>query len=226
VRVHDTGVGIAPDFVPHLFDKFVQESTGVRRSHEGSGLGLAITKRLVESMDGQIEVASEKGVGTVFSVSFPRASREASAEQEVLPGQSTTVDPPDTLDGVELLVVEDNRDTARMVEDLLGASCEITIASNAEEALRSANAHCYDMVLLDINLGGGPSGVEVLHTLRAKPSYRTVPIAAVTAYSLPGDRQRLLKLGFDSYLSKPFGPGELYDVVEAFVTAPEHTPVS
>ena len=226
VRVRDTGVGIAPDFVPHLFDKFVQESTGVRRSHEGSGLGLAITKRLVESMDGQIDVSSEKGVGTVFSVSFPRASREASVDQEVLPGQSTTVDPPAALDGVDLLLVEDNHDTAQMVANLLDASCEITIASTAEEALRAANEHTYDVVLLDINLGGGPSGVEVLHTLRAKPSYHTVSIAAVTAYSLPGDRQRLLKLGFDSYLSKPFAPGELYDLVEALVSAPEHTPVS
>jgi len=90
----------------------------------------------------------------------------------------------------------------------------VTAVSDGEMALRHAQETAYDIVLLDINLGGGPSGADVLRRLRAQPAYENVPIAAVTAYALPGDRERLLKMGFDAYLDKPFAPEDLDELME------------
>ena len=209
LHVADTGIGIDPDFVPHLFDEFVQESTGVRRSHEGSGLGLAITQRLADLMNGRIAVETTKGEGTEFTVSFPRAEPVPEDEPDAV------LDPPAPAptDGTEpmprLLLVEDNAETASLMEELLHARYAVTAVSSGEAALREAQEHAFDMVLLDINLGGGPSGADVLRRLRAQPAYADVPIAAVTAYALPGDRDRLLNMGFDAYLDKPFAPEDL-----------------
>ena len=219
LHVIDTGIGVDPDFVPRLFDEFVQESTGVRRSHEGSGLGLAITKRLVDLMNGHIAVESTKGEGTEFTVSFPRA--------KVLPddGEDAMYDGPASLaadyahGAVRLLLVEDNPETASLMQKLLHARYEVTAAPDGTAALREAQEQAFDMVLLDINLGGDPSGADVLRRLRAQPSYQDVPIAAVTAYALPGDRDRLLEMGFDAYLDKPFAPEDLAALMQQLQAA-------
>jgi CheY-like chemotaxis protein/two-component sensor histidine kinase len=209
VRIHveDTGIGIDADFLPHLFDEFMQESTGVRRSHEGSGLGLAITKRLVDLMNGDIQVESTKGEGTAFVVSFPRADAEVPREGDAVP-QAIDMESIGQLRPT-LLLVEDNPETAKLMQKLLGETCDVTAVSDGTKALRRAQECAYDIVLLDVNLGGGPSGADVLRRLRAQPTYADTPIAAVTAYALPGDRERFLKMGFDAYLNKPFAPEDL-----------------
>jgi len=214
LHVEDTGIGIDADFLPHLFDEFVQESTGVRRSHEGSGLGLAITKRLVDLMNGRIQVESTKGEGTVFTVSFPRTETPFHGGEGAPSGTRTAIPGGARSAPAELLLAEDNIETARMMEELLRETCNVTAVSDGEMALRHAQETAYDIVLLDINLGGGPSGADVLRRLRAQPAYENVPIAAVTAYALPGDRERLLKMGFDAYLDKPFAPEDLDELME------------
>ena len=205
LRVRDTGAGIDPVFLPHLFDEFRQESTGIGRSHEGSGLGLSITKRLAALMHGEVEVESEKGVGSAFTVSFPAvaALAEPDPAPEPAPGHAAEEV------AARLLVVEDNEDTAFLMQEVLESVGEVTLASNAEEALEAARRASYHAVLLDINLGRGRNGTDVLRELRTMPAYRDAPIAALTAYALPGDRERFLELGFSRYLSKPFSMEEL-----------------
>ena len=201
LRVRDTGVGIGPDFLPHLFDEFRQESTGLGRTHEGSGLGPAITRRLVRLMEGEISVQSVKGEGSVFTVTFPTVMHH-----EPEPEQRTELPAQVREDGTKqrLLLVEDNPETAFLVLHLLLDACDVTLALNGEEALLKAKDRAFDAVLLDINLGPGDNGTDVLHRLRHLSGYEKVPVAALTAYALPGDRERFLNLGFDSYLSKPF----------------------
>jgi len=96
LKVKDTGVGIVEDFLPHLFEEFTQESSGLDRSHEGSGLGLSITARLVRMMEGTIEVESEKGMGTTFTLTFPR-SKEGDKTDKLTPGKA----PPDVVDSAD-----------------------------------------------------------------------------------------------------------------------------
>jgi CheY-like chemotaxis protein len=109
-----------------------------------------------------------------------------------------------------MLIVEDNKDTQFLIQNMLEDVGDVRVASNAEEALREArltletSKGAFDLVLIDINLGEGPSGEDVLMELRAMPAYQDVPIAAVTAYALPGDREGFLETGFNAYLSKPF----------------------
>src|SRR5690606_21016208 len=210
VSVRDTGIGIDASFVPELFSPFRQESTGLSRSHEGSGLGLSIARQLAERMDGAITVESRKGAGSTFTVSFPRVAAPV----------TPAAPPPDDADRgalasreASLLLVEDNEDTRFLVESLLEDVCRITTAGSAEEALAAAQTQPFDLVLTDINLGSGPDGNEVLNRLRALPTFHDVPIVALTAYALPGDREHFLRHGFDGYLSKPFTADELLDKI-------------
>ncbi|QXD13962.1 PAS domain S-box protein [Rhodocaloribacter litoris] len=218
IHVQDTGVGIDPAFLPHLFDEFRQESTGMSRSHEGSGLGLSITRRLVELMQGEIRVQSRKGEGSTFTVVFPRVVPEPEtppaspdAEPGCVPPAIVPKEPPSA--PVRLLVVEDNAENARLAQHVLQAIGSVTVARNAEEALRHAATGAYDLVLMDINLGSGFNGIDVLQKLRTIPACADTPVVALTAYALPGDRERFLELGFTDYLGKPFSGDELLQFV-------------
>ena len=205
VRVADTGVGIDPEFVPRLFDEFEQESTGIGRSHEGSGLGLSITRQLVERMHGAIDVESEKGVGTTFTLTFPRTDRPAAAHPEAPAPAQPATDAPST----RVLVVDDNPQTRQLLLRMLRDGFAAEAVGTAEEVLAAAARTAYDVVLLDINLGGKTSGEDVMRRLRLLPGYALTPLIAFTAYALPGDRERFLNAGFDGYLAKPFTRQEL-----------------
>jgi PAS domain S-box-containing protein len=200
--VSDTGIGIADQFLPRLFDEFQQESTGTARSHEGSGLGLSIVRRLVELMDGTIAVESPDDGGTTFTITLPRVLNGDGTAPADVPPRAT--DAPD--EGAQrLLVVEDNSETRIVLEDMLqGEGYTVDLAVDADDALSRTRTTTYDLVLLDIHLGPGPSGETLLQTLRQHPDYGTTPIVALTAHALPGDEQRFLERGFDSYISKPF----------------------
>jgi CheY-like chemotaxis protein len=203
LRVRDTGVGIDPAFLPRLFDEFEQESTGIARSHEGSGLGLAITRQLVERMRGTIEVASAKGEGTTFTVTFPRTDAPpTAATAPALPAASGAAR--------RVLVVDDNPNTRLLMERMLRAEFGVAAVGDAAEALRAAEHEGpFDAVLLDINLGAEVSGEDVMRRLRKMPAYAETPIVAFTAYALPGDRERFLHAGFSGYLPKPFTKQQL-----------------
>ncbi len=213
IRVKDTGIGISPEFLPHLFDTFQQESTGFSRSHEGSGLGLSITKRLVEMMGGTIEVESEKGKGSVFTITLPTCEgRGLPAESHEATGHQL-----DETRKARVLVIEDNPESRDLVSLLLGDACDVTTVETGEEAIAIAeqmdedNAIPFDLVLLDVNLGPGLNGNDVVQALRRLPLFENTPIVALTAYALPGDRERFLEAGFTDYIGKPFTTDELLE---------------
>jgi CheY-like chemotaxis protein len=114
---------------------------------------------------------------------------------------------------LQVLLVEDNPDTANLVRQLLADICDVSHASHSDEAVQIAKRHTCDIVLMDINLGSGPDGADVMRDLRELDGYGDVPVVALTAYALPGDREKFLAEGFSSYLSKPFGPDELLQVI-------------
>ncbi|MDX1531110.1 MAG: ATP-binding protein, partial [Rhodothermales bacterium] len=204
-RVLDSGPGIDPAFLPHLFEAFRQGSSGMGRAHEGSGLGLTITKRLVEYMGGRIAVDSRPGRGSAFSVVFPRA---VGAEPEAAGAAPALTALP------RVLAVEDNADTRRLIEHTLAGSYEVDTAETAEIALDLARERWYDTVVVDIHLGAGMDGVDLLRRLREMSAYGFVPALAVTAFARPGDSDRLLDVGFDGYLAKPFTREHLLDALD------------
>jgi CheY-like chemotaxis protein/two-component sensor histidine kinase len=219
VHVRDTGIGIGDEFRPYLFEDFRQESDGLTREHEGSGLGLSIAKQLVEAMNGRIEVSSEPGEGSTFSVLFPlqeeqRHEPEAPAEER--PAQPEPTD-------ARVLLVEDNDNNIFLVKDLLESTVDLEVATSASDAMQQAANLDFDMLLVDINLGAGGSGVDLLHTLRERPSYADTPIVAVTAIAMPGDRERILSAGFNDYLAKPFESADLLELLHHYLDLPRRT---
>ncbi len=208
IRVRDTGVGMSAEFLPNVFSAFQQESTGLAREYEGSGLGLHLTRQLVLRMGGEITVASEKGAGSTFSLRLPRA--EGGHAEEAAPKSRTA-------HRRQLLAVEDDPNTRTLITHLLSRRYDVELTRTAEEALTAMREKQYDLVLMDIHLGSGLNGEQALRAMRLLQGYQHVPTIAVTAYALPGDRQRFLEAGFDGYLSKPFTRRQLEEAVEQFL---------
>ena len=207
IAVRDTGVGIDPDKLDVVFEEFRQASEGLGRHFEGSGLGLAIAKRLVEKMNGEIRVAGEVGVGSVFTVSLPVADDAPTAEEI-----GAKRDRPSS--EFSALIVEDNRTNVEVAKIFLGsANCRIEVAHTGEEATRLAGERRFDVVLMDVNLGAGINGVEATKRIRKIPLNAETPVIAVTGYALDGDRRDFLDEGFASFLPKPYSREELLDAI-------------
>ena len=211
IKVADTGIGISDTFKTQLFDAFRQESTGMTRTFEGTGLGLTIAHRLIQFLGGRIDVESEIGNGSVFIVTFPgvvleqgrRVVSHLNGENVVLTRRSRP----------RVLILDDNRDARLLLEKFLGDGYDVTLTDKEKEALELAQKQEFDVVLLDINLGGERTGVDALRALRHLSGYEHVPVVALTAYAVTGDRERFLSHGFNGYLGKPLTKQELYDVI-------------
>jgi CheY-like chemotaxis protein len=216
LQVSDNGLGIRPEFLPYVFDRFSQADRTASRRHAGLGLGLAIVRHLVELHGGQVFVASDgEGKGSTFTVSLPiRAVRQiptASAEKgdasqggvrTAVPALSATV-----LRGVRVLVLDDLEDARAVVAAVLqAAGAHTVVVRSGEEALEALAARPADVVLADIGMPG-MDGFEFLRRLRATGN--GVPVIALTAYGGAADRTRILAAGFDQHLTKPVLPGEL-----------------
>jgi signal transduction histidine kinase/response regulator of citrate/malate metabolism len=217
LQIQDTGIGISPSFRPYLFEEFKQESTGLARLYEGSGIGLAITKRLVDMMDGRIEVDSEQGRGTTFRLYFPALNTTEVAAPAQRDFEKSAV--AQVVMGAKVLFVEDDPNAQRFLRLLLQKQLDLEIAADEEMALILAKRRRFDLVFLDINLGKKRTGVDVMHALRALPGYSHTPIVAMTAYALPQDRQRFLDERFTDYISKPFTKHQILDVIERSLIA-------
>ena len=210
--VRDTGIGIPDDKLAALFRPFSQVSEGYTRSYQGAGLGLSICKRLIDLMGGGIAVISEVGVGTeiAFSLEFDAgdvAGGGASAQAWLRP---------DSLEGMRLLVVEDDAFSMALAEKLLqrrGAAIET--ATDGRLAIEALKKEGFDLVLMDIQMPD-MDGIEASRAIRrglAGDRARGVPIIAMTAYAMVGDKDRFLEAGMDAYLSKPFEIGDLLGTI-------------
>jgi PAS domain S-box-containing protein len=217
--VSDTGVGIAPEFLPHLFERFRQADAGTARLRGGLGLGLAIVSQLVELHGGSIRGESEGlGKGATFTVSLPimvAMPRAAPPEREPsrAPVESTLAPP--SLAGLRVLAVDDDADALAMIRDILEA-CGGTVltASSTDLALALLAKERPDVLVADI---GMPSvdGFELIARIRQQqdPRISNLPAAALTAYARSEDRTRALRAGFQMHLAKPINPSELIEAV-------------
>jgi CheY-like chemotaxis protein len=199
--VRDTGIGIPADLENRLFEAFGQGDASISRRYGGTGLGLMICKRIVTAMGGRIWFDSEEGVGTTFRVAIPCQRATAIADQ----AQART----DTsaLRGLRVLAVEDNEVSRLVLERMLARhGAIVTCAEDGPAALAQVARARPDVVLLDIQLPG-MSGFEVAGRLRdgdRESGAPRLPLVALTAHALSGDRERCLEAGMDGYVSKPF----------------------
>ncbi|HEV3002830.1 MAG TPA: ATP-binding protein, partial [Pirellulales bacterium] len=219
IEVSDTGEGIAPEFLPRIFDRFRQAEGGTKRSHGGLGLGLAIVRHIVELHGGCVRAASAGlGHGATFWVSLPLAPAVAAGESPVeqeAAGAETPMNNQVSLSGVRLLVVDDDGDSRQTIARLLGhygAAAET--ASGACEALRMLAARPPDVLISDIGMPG-EDGYDLIRQVRALPAAEggAVPALALTAFARDEDSQRALAAGFQRHIAKPVEPAELAVVI-------------
>jgi PAS domain S-box-containing protein len=213
LAVSDTGQGIKPEFIQHVFERFRQEDAGTTRRYGGLGLGLSIAKQLVEMHGGRIEAASGgEGHGATFVVRFPVASVDFAPERAPQP---TSSDAPLALAGLHVLVVEDEPDARELVQRVLHEhGARTTAVGNARDALSAFEAAPPDVIVSDIGMPG-EDGYELIRKLRAleEPLGRVTPAAALTAFARSEDRRRALLAGFQTHLAKPVDPLELLVVI-------------
>ena len=212
VRVADTGVGIAPDMLPRVFDLFAQVDNSLDRSQGGLGIGLTIAQRLVALHGGTIEVASPgAGRGSVFTVRLPLLAPPAAAEV-VRPAEAARP-AANPRAGAKVLVVDDNLATATALADLLQLSgFEVVAAHDGFEAIAAARRQLPEIVLLDIGLPG-QDGYQVVHQLRQEEGVRHARIIAITGYGEDQARRRSREAGFDFHLVKPVDYDTLLDLI-------------
>ena len=208
IRVVDTGIGIAKEDQETVFDEFRQVSEGYNRQFEGAGLGLTIAKKFAEKMGGSISLESEVDKGSTFTVVFPTELENTKSEPLHITTDDNLISSP-LEKRKKVLVVDDDLATRKIVELFLRGEIEIESASNSNEASDLLSNDIYSLVLMDISLGKGISGVELLKNLRTLPKYKNVPVIAVTAHAMVGDKEKFISSGFDDYLSKPFSKNDL-----------------
>ncbi|HEX4386529.1 MAG TPA: ATP-binding protein, partial [Myxococcales bacterium] len=219
IEVADSGQGITPEFLPHVFERFMQADASASRTHGGLGLGLAIARHLAELHGGTLEARSGgPGQGATFTLKVPlSATRAASAAVHPAANgrgvaqRSAT----DALQGAQVLVVEDSQDARELlVEVLREAGATVSAASNAADALTALARGAPDLLVSDIGMPGG-DGYSLIREVRK--NHPALPAVALTAYARNEDRAKAISEGFDVHLPKPIDPGELIGVATALL---------
>ena len=222
ITVEDSGVGIAPDKLHLVFERFRQADASTTRKFGGTGLGLAISKLLVEAMDGTIGVRSEEAVGSAFwfTLSLP-----VSEEPLVAAVASSQTGPMEFAHAPLVLIVEDNavnRKVAQYTFTRLG--CQVELAENGLEALACFESRHYDLIFMDClmpEMDGYAATVEIRHRERTSPGHRRrTPIIAMTASVLDEERRRCMECGMDDFVSKPWQPPDIRRAIQRWYQSP------
>jgi CheY-like chemotaxis protein len=213
LSVRDTGIGIPADSIGRIFDSFTQTHPERTVRNGGTGLGLAICKRIAERMHGSIRVESEEGRGSLFVFRVELEAAEAAAEEA---GVSPAGPRPGAGDRLRVLVAEDNGVNRLLMTSLLEQAGHVAVcAANGLEVLSALARERFDVVLMDIRMPA-MDGLEATRMIRrgGLPGVEpAVPIVAVTAHAVKGDRERFLDAGVDDYLAKPVDPDRLAEVL-------------
>jgi PAS domain S-box-containing protein len=215
LRVKDTGSGIDPAFLPHVFDRFRQEISDVTREHAGLGLGLSLVRHLTELHGGRVTAQSEgKDRGATFTVRLPLIGTCADGDVRFGTAEDSIVrqEIADALDGLDVLVVDDEPDARELTAAILKqAGAHVRTAASAHEALDLLEAQAPSLVVTDIAMPHA-TGFDLVENLRADPRWSALPVIAVTAYARAEDKARALALGFHAHVGKPFSPRTLVAV--------------
>jgi CheY-like chemotaxis protein len=218
VSVRDTGIGIAPDFLPHVFERFRQAESAATRSHRGMGLGLAIVRHLVELHGGTVTVESAgENLGSTFRVHLPLAAIPKALPAPAI-AEEGNGDLAKALNGLRILLVEDEPDARELIAILLqGSGATVEAVESATHALQRLPLFSPDVLVSDIGLPR-ESGYDLIRQIRAMASdINKIPAIALTAFATENDRKMSLSAGFQAHLAKPVEPSDLLNTIKVVI---------
>jgi len=231
--VWDTGIGIAPEDMERLFQPFVQLDASLSRKYEGTGLGLALVSRIVDLHGGSVSVESEVGQGSRFTVSLPWQGSGDGEIGSLGDGESQDIDPHSPISppphlpissppqSRTILIAEDNEAMIATLSGYFVAKGErVLIARNGWEAVAQTREFHPDIIVMDIQMSE-MDGLEAIRHIRSEQHGQSIPIIALTALAMPGDREQCLAAGADEYLSKPVSLRRLSETIERFLSRKE-----
>lgn len=223
VEFKDNGIGISPEFMPYIFERFRQADGSKSRSHGGLGIGLAVVKHFVELHGGRVLVESAGlNQGSCFTVEIPEVRIVEEEEPSALLNER--VNKARALDGLEILVVEDDESTNQLICRVLsGAGAKVASVNSGVEAITRLETESVDSIVCDIGMAG-MDGFEVIQKIRKEiPEVnRSVPVLALTAYCSQSDQKRVFESGFNEFMSKPMRSAELVSTVKRMVERHRH----
>jgi len=198
----DTGIGISPEYLKHIYETFSQESSGYTKNYQGVGLGLSLTKRYLDLIKARIDITSEKGSGSEIALIFDAIdqkqvdSKIEDDEPEALPSTAKITD-------MKVLVVEDDVYSQHLIKYQLNVVKNLRISSTLESAIEMINDSKPDIIFLDLSLNEDISGLELVRYLRQRKEYSAIPVIALTAHVFISDRLEAIQAGCTDYLTKP-----------------------
>ena len=213
--IKDTGIGIAKEDLPKLFQSFVQIDSRLARRYEGTGLGLALVERLTKLHGGRVSVESKIGEGSCFAVHLPYFPVNAlNSDSTISPTTETEVNTPSSIKTALILLVEDNENNSQTISTYLEyKGYRLITASNGKEAIEIINQTKPDLILMDVQMPV-MDGLEATRQIRSNPKFTQIPIIALTALAMPGDRDRCFAAGMNDYLSKPIRMKQLVTMID------------
>jgi PAS domain S-box-containing protein len=225
--IRDTGIGIPADKQAAIFEAFVQADNSTTRRYGGTGLGLSISQQLVQLMGGRLWLESEIGRGSTFHFTARFAVTDAPTarrDEQSATGSAERSSPMASVGSLHILLAEDNPVNQRLAQRLLeNEGHKVQVAANGREALEVLEQHPFDLALFDIQM---PvlDGLELTAAIRVQErgTARHLPIVALTAHAMKGDRERCLDAGMDEYVAKPIKKQELFDVINRLVARHGH----
>jgi CheY-like chemotaxis protein/two-component sensor histidine kinase len=213
--VRDSGIGISSESLELMFNAFQQADSSISRRYGGTGLGLPIARTLAERMGGTLRAQSEEGRGSVFTLEIPLALSKQALPQLTAP---RTLNGDGHGEGRNVLLVEDNPVNQTVIEAMLRSlGFTVSVATDGAQAVRSAEENDFEVILMDCRL---PiiDGYEATRQIRCLPGRTDVPIIALTANALQGDRETCLQAGMNDYLAKPFKRNDLQQILQRWVS--------
>ena len=218
--ISDTGVGMSEEFQKHIFEPFVQEHSDARTVYNGTGLGMSIVKRIIDKMNGTIEVTSKEDVGSTFTITLPFEIVEEEKEEKEKSEEEKNAGERKDISGLKLLMAEDNELNAEIAETVLtDAGAHVTVVNNGQEAVDTFQKNpegTFDAILMDVMM---PvlDGIEATKTIRAldRPDAKMIPIIAMTANAFEEDVKKCIDAGMNAHLAKPLQVDKVLETIAA-----------
>ncbi|MDM8557994.1 ATP-binding protein [Candidatus Parabeggiatoa sp. HSG14] len=215
--VQDTGIGISPEVIPHLFDAFTQADSSTTRKFGGTGLGLTICKRLVNMIGGNIWVESQLGKGSTFHFTALFSIQVKKTEGCIEYKKIAITYPPKNIKGAQILLVEDNVINQQVAREIMiTEGLVVNLANHGKEAIAMLAKTNFDVVFMDIQMPE-MDGYDATQFIRKNPQHEKLPIIAMTAHAMKGDQEKCLAAGMNDYISKPINAKKLLSILEKWI---------